>query len=116
MAILLALRKEVRASSDKVNGKGFTPRAEKPHHSRPGTKYRFAASPPAEREGVGHKYAAAFQHAIDGNDTDRFGALCYLAGGKSVMLEDPSAASFCVGDTVEGHVIDEYLSGVLPAR
>ncbi|KAK3242338.1 hypothetical protein CYMTET_47957 [Cymbomonas tetramitiformis] len=45
MEILLALRKEVRVLSDKVNGKGFTPRAEKPQHQRPGMKHRLAASP-----------------------------------------------------------------------
>ncbi|KAK3287407.1 hypothetical protein CYMTET_5081 [Cymbomonas tetramitiformis] len=57
----------------------------------------------------------AFQHAIDSNDTDRFDALCYLAGGRPVMLEDLSAASFCVGDTVAGHAIDEYLECCQPA-
>ncbi|KAK3249862.1 hypothetical protein CYMTET_40730 [Cymbomonas tetramitiformis] len=60
--------------------------------------------------------AAAFQHAIDSNDADRFDALlCFLAGGKPVMLEDLSAASFCVGDTVETHAIDEYLGCCQPA-
>ncbi|KAK3270105.1 hypothetical protein CYMTET_21485 [Cymbomonas tetramitiformis] len=63
----------------------------------------------------GDFYAAAFQHAIDNNDTDRFDALCFLAGGKPVMLEDLSAASFCVGDTVETHAIDEYLGCCQPA-
>ncbi|KAK3277732.1 hypothetical protein CYMTET_14277 [Cymbomonas tetramitiformis] len=36
MEILLALRKEVRVLNDKVDGKGFTPRAEKPQHPRTG--------------------------------------------------------------------------------
>ncbi|KAK3242711.1 hypothetical protein CYMTET_47615 [Cymbomonas tetramitiformis] len=175
MEILLALRKEVRVLSDKVNGKGFTPRAEKPHNPRAGLKYRFAASPLPEgnysqgnsklvafhrgtgqaiplcqhstctsaqarhwhrdcphggpraektaagahsfavQEVEGDFYAAAFQHAIDNNDTGRFDALCFLAGGKPVMLEDLSAASFCVGDTVETHAIDEYLECCQPA-
>ncbi|KAK3266090.1 hypothetical protein CYMTET_25266 [Cymbomonas tetramitiformis] len=143
MEILLALRKEVRILSDKVNGKGFTPRAEKPHNPRAGLKYRFAASPLPEgnysqgnsklvafHRGTGQAiplcqhstkwratstHAAAFQHAIDNNDIDRFDALCFLAGGKPVMLEDLSAASFCVGDTVETHAIDEYLECCQPA-
>ncbi|KAK3268368.1 hypothetical protein CYMTET_23124 [Cymbomonas tetramitiformis] len=62
----------------------------------------------------GDFYAAAFQHAIDSNDTERFDALCYLAGGKPVMLEDLSAASFCVGDAVEEHAIGEYLQCCQP--
>ncbi|KAK3267801.1 hypothetical protein CYMTET_23664 [Cymbomonas tetramitiformis] len=63
----------------------------------------------------GDFYTAAFQHAIDNNDIERFDALCYLAGGKPVMLEDVSAASFCIGDAIEEHVIDEYLQCCLPA-
>ncbi|KAK3282230.1 hypothetical protein CYMTET_10016 [Cymbomonas tetramitiformis] len=68
-----------------------------------------------KEEVEGDFYAAAFQHAIDNNDTDRFDALCFLAGGKPVMLEDLSAASFCVDDTVETHAIDEYLECCQPA-
>ncbi|KAK3255502.1 hypothetical protein CYMTET_35319 [Cymbomonas tetramitiformis] len=56
-----------------------------------------------------------YPHAIDINDTDRFDALCYLAGGKPVMLEDLSAASLCVGDAVEEHAIDEHLQCCQPA-
>ncbi|KAK3261249.1 hypothetical protein CYMTET_29837 [Cymbomonas tetramitiformis] len=63
----------------------------------------------------GDFYAAVFQHAIDSNDTERFDALWYLAGGKPVMLEDLSTASFCVGDAVEEHAIDEYLQCCQPA-
>ncbi|KAK3282401.1 hypothetical protein CYMTET_9859 [Cymbomonas tetramitiformis] len=63
----------------------------------------------------GDFYAAAFQHAIDNNAAERFDALCYLAGDKPVMLEDISAASFCIGDAVEEHAIDEYLQRCQPA-
>ncbi|KAK3260785.1 hypothetical protein CYMTET_30264 [Cymbomonas tetramitiformis] len=89
MDILLALRKEVRVLSDKVNGKGFTPRAEKP---------------PVVSAVESDFYATAFQHAIDTNDCDRFDALC----GKPGIIEDFSATSLCVSDTVEKAVIDEY--------
>ncbi|KAK3235992.1 hypothetical protein CYMTET_53841 [Cymbomonas tetramitiformis] len=61
------------------------------------TRLRYLAS----------RYATAFQHAIDTNDSDRFDALCFLAGGKPEIIEDFSAASFCVGDTVEEAAIDD---------
>ncbi|KAK3234016.1 hypothetical protein CYMTET_55716 [Cymbomonas tetramitiformis] len=68
MEILLALRKEVRVFSHKVNGKGFTPRAEKTQHTRPGLKHRFAASPLSEggnwRSNVTRSDAVE-EHAVD---------------------------------------------------
>ncbi|KAK3258835.1 hypothetical protein CYMTET_32137 [Cymbomonas tetramitiformis] len=63
----------------------------------------------------GDFYTAAFQNAIDNNDAEGFDALCYLAGGKPVMLEDISAASFWIGDAGEEHAIDEYLQCCQPA-
>ncbi|KAK3287328.1 hypothetical protein CYMTET_5158 [Cymbomonas tetramitiformis] len=97
MDILLGLRKEMRVLSDKINGKGFTPRAEKP----PVVESDF--------------YATAFQDAIDTNDCDRFDALCFLAGGNLEIIEDFSAASFCVNDTVEKAAIDESPPGAAAA-
>ncbi|KAK3245997.1 hypothetical protein CYMTET_44449 [Cymbomonas tetramitiformis] len=86
-----------------------------PHGGPRAEKTAVGAHSFAVQDVEGDFYAAAFQHAIDKNDTDRFDALCFLAGGKPVMLEDLSAASFCVGDTVETHAIDEYLGCCQPA-
>ncbi|KAK3268375.1 hypothetical protein CYMTET_23114 [Cymbomonas tetramitiformis] len=63
----------------------------------------------------GDFYATAFQYATDNNDIERFDALCYLAGGKPEMLEDVSAASFCICDAVDEHAINEYVQCCQPA-
>ncbi|KAK3263709.1 hypothetical protein CYMTET_27503, partial [Cymbomonas tetramitiformis] len=165
MEILMALRKEVRSLGDKVNGRGFTPRADKPFSAHPrAVKTRFAASPlqpgnysttnskTAFHRGTGrtiplcghsecHKggarhwhrdcplggpraeagahslsveaveaeyLASAFQSAIDKHDTEKFNALCFLAGGKPEIIDDSSAASFVVSDTEQDSAIEEY--------
>ncbi|KAK3259981.1 hypothetical protein CYMTET_31047 [Cymbomonas tetramitiformis] len=59
--------------------------------------------------------ADAFQHAIDGNATDRFDALCYLAGGKPVMLEDLSVRRLLLFSVAEEDSEDDD-EGLPPPR
>ncbi|KAK3272851.1 hypothetical protein CYMTET_18883 [Cymbomonas tetramitiformis] len=118
MEILLALRKEaipLCQHSTCTSAQARHWHRDCPHGGPRAEKTAAGAHSFAVQEVEGDFYAAAFQHAIDNNDTDRFDALCFLAGGKPVMLEDLSAASFCVDDTVETHAIDEYLECCQPA-
>ena len=171
MEVLMALRKEVRTLGDKVNGRGFTPRADKPFSAHPrAVKTRFAASPlqpgnysttnsktafhrgtgrtiplcghsecraggarhwhrdcplggrrvdagahNLSMEAVESEYlASAFQSAINENNTEKFDALCFLAGGKPEIIDAISAASFVICDARRARLRHRGVHAVLP--
>ncbi|KAK3273059.1 hypothetical protein CYMTET_18681 [Cymbomonas tetramitiformis] len=149
LEIIVDLRKQVKETaihvktlSDRVNRKGFTPRAEKTMAIRPGNKgFRTGARALCPKGGIVRRacptrraandagavgahafaaedvendfYAVQFQHAIDSGDTDRFRALCLLAGGKPEIVSDFSACSlFGVGEDVDDGVGEGIDDGV----
>ncbi|KAK3236578.1 hypothetical protein CYMTET_53292 [Cymbomonas tetramitiformis] len=55
-------------------------------------------------------YAMTFQAAIDNNNSDKFDALCVLAGGKPDIVTDISACSFCEAESeCLVSAVDEYI-------
>ncbi|KAK3285122.1 hypothetical protein CYMTET_7255 [Cymbomonas tetramitiformis] len=124
MELVLDLKRQMKALANNVNGKGFTPRVDKPlRQTSREVKHRVAAKPLNEGgnwsqshtdkpiDDVGREFLAMeFQHAIDNDDDERFDALCFLAGGKPEMVFDLSACSFCVeaGECLASATVSEY--------
>ncbi|KAK3236646.1 hypothetical protein CYMTET_53234 [Cymbomonas tetramitiformis] len=114
LEIIMDLREQVKETaqhvktlSNRVNGKDFIPRAEKPMAIRHGNRgYMTGAGPLGEggrnwSQGVSNY---KFQQAIDNDDNERFRALCLLAGGKPEIVSHFSACSFAVGEDIDDDV------------